>query len=835
MTKTLLSTFALAVATLCLGCGSADGSATARVDEVHGAATFERGCDGVLSGACDRGCRSDTDCAHGSRCELTREGEFYRGRCAAVTPMAAGEDGFAPATPEPSPPIRADVAWERDAGIALVDAALPSVIDAAAPKVDAAPPPTTAPSCTNGSWERLPSKLRSIHTAVGVGSKVFLFGGYDGDGASVLQGSVYDPQTGVEVPLPKGGPDVPDCEGASSIEAASLVVLVCGGSAHRFDLVANQWRASAKTNVHERSVSGAPHIVYVPTARGVFLWNASTRTGAHYDALTDTFTNSPALGAPSSTCCGAGASGDGSVYLWGGHEGASGVAHSEGARLDLGTMTWTALPTVNAPAPRRRASLGFVAGRLMVLGGDERAFDPKAGAWSAVPASGLTAYGGSQRVLATGTKLVVVPTIVSGAMRVAVYDAQATAWSMATTSDAPRDRHWHAVALAGDDVVVHGGLQYGTPSRSMFDDGYHFAYSLAARAWRHGEGEAPVFNSSGDTSGGLTTLVWSEANKRAVAWGGGAGAFSGGQFNPATKTWTSLSMANAPTGGWYPTSTWTGSKMLVHAYDGARGGALLGAAYDPLADAWTPWSKGPSVTAAVAPLLAVAGGKALTWSGSGFWLAPTATGNVHDANMAASASPASPVGGPGAVEATTTSLVPIGGSRLAVWGGYRDSNAGAGNVGGYVDEGFIFDAALGTWSKVSALGAPTPRSKHGMAWTGTELFVWGGFGADGTSRDDGALYNPKTDTWRPVAAAGAPSARYRPLAVWTGNRVIVWGGSAGASGAAYDPATDAWHCMPSERALPRRMYRPLGVWTGSELVVMGGANGPTNTVAIYRP
>lgn len=837
MTKSFLSTFTLAVAaTLHLGCESADGSATARVDEVHGAATFERGCDGVLSGSCDRGCRSDTDCAHGARCELTREGEFYRGRCVAFAPVAADEV-ITPVTPEPSPPIRADVAWERDAGampvdaapLSIVDAATPGYIDAAVPTVDAALPPVTAPSCANGSWERLPSKLRSNHTALAVGSNVFLFGGYDGDSASVLRASLYDPKSGVETPLPKGGPDVSYCESASYLEAEALVLIMCGGAAYRFDLTANQWRASAKTRVHERALSGDPYVVYVPTAHGVFLWNPSTRTGADYDARTDVFTATPSLGAPPASCCGAGAFGDGSVYLWGGHGGWGAAAHSEGARLDLATMTWSPLPTVNAPAPRRLASLGFVAGRLMVLGGNEAAFDPTAGAWSAAPPSGLPTATSDQKVLVAGSTLVVVPNGTSGAMKLSIYDAQANTWSAATTADAPRDRRWHAAALVGDEVVVHGGVQYGTPSRSMFDDGYHFAYSLAAGTWRHGEGEGPVFSSSASTTGGPTTAVWSERNKRVIAWGGGTGSFSGGQFDPVTKTWTKISMVNAPTGGWYPVSVWTGSKMLVHAYDGAKGGPLMGAAYDPVTDVWTPWLKGASVTATVAPLFAAVGTKAVTWSGSGFWLSPAATGTIVDAALRSV--PVSPLAGPGAVEASSTSLVPIGGSRLAVWGGNRDAKPGS--LGGYVNDGFIFDTTSNSWSKMSGVGAPDARVGHGMAWTGSELFVWGGHGADGEYRGDGALYNPATDTWRPVASLGAPSARTLPLTVWTGHRVIVWG--TGASGASYDPATDTWHCMPSEGALPGRHYRPLGIWTGSELVVMGGVNGPTNTVAIYRP
>ena len=69
---------------------------------------------------------------------------------------------------------------------------------------------------------------------------------------------------------------------------------------------------------------------------------------------------------------------------------------------------------------------------------------------------------------------------------------------------------------------------------------------------------------------------------------------TGGVYDPATDTWTPMSLANAPWPRYWHTAVWTGSKMLVwggriaNTYEAYDGGA-----YDPATDTWTPTSDGP--------------------------------------------------------------------------------------------------------------------------------------------------------------------------------------------------------------------------------------------------
>ena len=77
-----------------------------------------------------------------------------------------------------------------------------------------------------------------------------------------------------------------------------------------------------------------------------------------------------------------------------------------------------------------------------------------------------------------------------------------------------------------------------------------------------------------------------------IVWGG-MGFFgdlnSGGQYDPATDTWTATSTTNAPDPRFYHTAVWTGSEMIVW------GGFLVdvlnsGGRYDPGTDSWTATS-----------------------------------------------------------------------------------------------------------------------------------------------------------------------------------------------------------------------------------------------------
>lgn len=98
------------------------------------------------------------------------------------------------------------------------------------------------------------------------------------------------------------------------------------------------------------------------------------------------------------------------------------------------------------------------------------------------------------------------------------------------------------------------------------------------------------------------------------------------------------------------------------------------------------------------------------------------------------------------------------------------------------------------------------RTDYGAAWTGSDLFVWGGLeqSAEGDGRPSatGALFSPAGNTWRAVAE-GPLMARSGPTVLPFGKAIVVWGGIDPrdgrflADGAVYDPAADSWTALPA--------------------------------------
>ena len=166
------------------------------------------------------------------------------------------------------------------------------------------------------------------------------------------------------------------------------------------------------------------------------------------------------------------------------------------------------------------------------------------------------------------------------------------------------------------------------------------------------------------------------------------------------------------------------------------------------------------------------------------------------------------------------------GRELVVWGGHPgprsvdDKEVTDGTVGA------AYDPAADAWRVIAA--APlAPRVRHVVAWTGTEMLVWGGHTADNNRLADGAAYNPATDTWRPIVAAPLPG-RGQSVGTWTGDRWLVLDGMSDADApmtleaAAYDPATDTWSTLPSVE-LPAS-WSVSAAWTGDGLLVLANPN-----------
>ena len=158
------------------------------------------------------------------------------------------------------------------------------------------------------------------------------------------------------------------------------------------------------------------------------------------------------------------------------------------------------------------------------------------------------------------------------------------------------------------------------------------------------------------------------------------------------------------------------------------------------------------------------------------------------------------------------------GAELFIWGGFPDHGDGA-----------LYDPLLDDWRLVAAANAPNARHGHSAVWADGVVIVWGGRDAVAGGRvNDGSRYDPVTDTWSATSQVGAPEPRSNHTAVWTGAGMIVWGGvnQVGenlllATGGRYDPVVDTWSAT-SELGAPTGRYRHAAVWTGTEMVVWGG-------------
>ena len=268
------------------------------------------------------------------------------------------------------------------------------------------------------------------------------------------------------------------------------------------------------------------------------------------------------------------------------------------------------------------------------------------------------------------------------------------------------------------------------------------------------------------TAGGPTgryyhTAIWT--GSRMIVWGGYDGSIvlnDGGQYDPVGNAWTAVTTSGAPSPRVYHTAVWTGSRMIV--WGGANPGFLNdGGQYDPVGNAWT------AVTTSGAPSPRVY--HTAVWTGS----------------------------------------------RMIVWGGYDGSID--------LNDGGQYDPVGNAWTATTTAGAPAGRDLHTAVWTGSRMIVWGGYG--GSYLNDGGQYDPLGNTWTATTTSGAPVGRDLHTAVWTGSRMIVWGGSNGSSylndGGQYDPVGNAWTAVTTSGAPSPRVYH-TAVWTGSRMIVWGG-------------
>ncbi len=166
------------------------------------------------------------------------------------------------------------------------------------------------------------------------------------------------------------------------------------------------------------------------------------------------------------------------------------------------------------------------------------------------------------------------------------------------------------------------------------------------------------------------------------------------------------------------------------------------------------------------------------------------------------------------------------GTQLLVWGG-ADEHA-------VRNDGAAFDVATGTWAPLP----PSPLQPSSASllgtWTGTELLVWDNDASDATHRT-GAAYDPTTHTWRTIAPSPLPADQATSVVAWDGHEALLWSASAPTGTAepvrtffaGYDPVADRWQMLDPG---PLDVNGVAGAWDGHELLLTGWLDNHPNGV-----
>jgi N-acetylneuraminic acid mutarotase len=313
--------------------------------------------------------------------------------------------------------------------------------------------------------------------------------------------------------------------------------------------------------------------------------------GARYCFAEDTWAALPQEGAPSSRSGHAMVWTGKEMIVWGGFGGVGGndTLHNDGARYNPSSDTWKPVSEWNAPSARVDFPAVWTGREMLFWGG----FTDTHSRYQGYHADAHLNTGGR-------------------------YDPSSDSWKTITTQGAPSKRCGHTLVWTGKEAIVWGGAN----ATRALNDGAR--YDPARDSWRPVSADGAPSPRLAHVAfwTGKEMLVWGgttrEVDTQGVYFENGA------RYNPETDTWRPLSTIGAPMGRVVGTAFWTGKEMIV--WGGvndaqARKGLAgfdpnryvgTGARYNPATDTWT------EITLTGAPSSRVAASG--VWTGGGLLL-----------------------------------------------------------------------------------------------------------------------------------------------------------------------------------------------------------------------
>jgi N-acetylneuraminic acid mutarotase len=347
-------------------------------------------------------------------------------------------------------------------------------------------------------------------------------------------GGRYDPATNSWTPMATGSPGAASPRSGHAAVWTGNEMLIWGGNASdpngsdplgtgaRYNPATDSWASMSP----EDAPSPRSSFTAVWTGHAMVVWGGGYydpggashffNTGARYDPVSDVWTPTSSLGAPSARQWQSAVWTGSKMVIWGGVD-ANFQALNSGGRYNPSTDTWTPTTITGAPSARAQHSAVWTGTKMIVWGGG----------YSSVPGTG------------------------------GQYDPAADAWSPVSTAGAPTDRSSHSAVWTGTNMLVWGGEADPPPVEGG-------SYDPAANTW------APITPVGQPVGSHANSAVWTGSEM--VVWGGNSAypldpltdpRDTGGRYDPATDTWRSTTTVGAPSGRYGHSAIWTGSRMLV--------------------------------------------------------------------------------------------------------------------------------------------------------------------------------------------------------------------------------------------------------------------------------
>jgi N-acetylneuraminic acid mutarotase len=482
-----------------------------------------------------------------------------------------------------------------------------------------------------------PSMARLEHSAVWTGSNMIVWGGASAAlfGTYFNDGAIYSPATNTWRKVSVTGAPAARYQHGAAWTGARMIVW--GGARNStFDTTGGVYNPRTNTWTAVSTVNAPPGKVdfgTVWTGSQMLVWGGQDPRGGRYSLTTNTWTPISEANAPSSrdghTAVWTGAE----MIVWGGVDITGNGGTNTGARYNLATDSWTALPVPNQLIGRRGHTAIWTGTQMIVWGGqsgttafkDGGRYNPQTNTWTYTDKNTAPAARSYHSAVWTGTEM-----IVYGGMGMtttwlangARYNPATNSWTALSTTGAPVGRYSHAAVWSGSKMIVWGG------ATSDFETNTGGQYDPVSNTW------TATSTVTAPSSRSSAAAAWT--GSKMVVWGGfsyrlGDTWFGdGAQYSPVTNTWTPISLINAPSARYQMSAVWTGTAMLIWG-GGNDTGVATGDRYDPASDTWTSMITASAPGARTGQSTVWTGDRMIVWGGdaedSGTY---TRTGGVYD-------------------------------------------------------------------------------------------------------------------------------------------------------------------------------------------------------------